>query len=68
MENKINKEDNLLIKITSDHLTIKTIDNREYAIDYWNFKKDNLDSIDSSFVSNIVSMAMTMVNKQEDSE
>ena len=64
MERKINKDDSIVIKITDGHVHIKTVDNLEFPIDIWNFKRDEMNHRDRMFIDNMISMAMTMVSDQ----
>jgi len=49
------------IKISKDRVIIRTIDNIGYPVDIWVFDRKELTKNEGIFISNVISMATSMV-------
>jgi hypothetical protein len=56
--------DRFQITIGDDSIIMRTIDDKDFPNDIWIFKTSELSLQEQVFVSNIISMSMSMINKK----
>jgi hypothetical protein len=58
-------DNNLEIKFIDDYIIIRTIDSIGFPVDVWRFDKKNLSKNEEVFISNILSMSISMTADQD---
>lgn len=59
------EDNNLEIKFNDEYVIIRTIDSIGFPVDIWRFKKDSISKNERVFISNMMSMAKSMVTEQD---
>ena len=62
---KMENFNNFEIKFIDDNVVLRTVDGNGFPIDIWRFEKHRLTDNEKTFISNIKSMASSMISERD---